>query len=430
MSETGFVTAGIQRGGDITKYLNPLWTINLIRAIAIALIVFFAGPYIAKFYHAENLVLPIRFGGVFVLLYQLENIGQAFFSQNLDFQKIFIRNLIKTCVYAVVTVAAAMIWRSYLALFVGTIALYASEMISTYFLHPFRPRLSFAFRELKELTRYSKWVSGQIILDRTYGFLENSIIARSTNPHHMGLYTKAKTIGGIGPGFLSSAITMVSFVAYAKLKDEPEKIRDGLRKTFDVIFAFMIPAVALILIGGGKIILVFMGEAWLPMLGALRVFIIYFVLQSIVEISYRLFAGIGFPDKKVKLDTVKLLLTIGLLLFLTPRYVATGSALALLLGIVPTYVLSTHSLVRLTIATYADIYSRLIVPLLVTITLSIPVIILKPAIVALPPLLILLIASGIGSIYYSILYLLWRYAKLGPYPTAQLIIWYLRQKRD
>lgn len=420
-SETGFASAAIQKGGDVVKYLNPIWTLNVLRGLGIAIGIAVLAPLIARFYNIEAYIWPIRFGGLIILVHQCTNIGEIWFTKDMDFKKIFLRNTTRTIAYAIVSIGLAVIYRSYWALLIGNLAMQITETVATYILHPYRPRFSFNFRILRELTGFSKWIMGQTLIDQIYGFTENSVVARVTNVTSVGLYTKAKNLGSVGPGFIASILSLVAFPAFARIKESPEKVREGLKKSLDLLFVVTAPTIVLLIAAGGKLVLILLGQPWLPITNALRVFVVYFTISNLIDVSHKALSGLGYPDKKVKFDSIKIPLSIALIIFATPRFGITGTAGALLIGLLPILFLSLHALASNTELTYRNIAIRIGFPLSVALLLLAPLILWKEAILR-SPLLVL----GILTLFYLLLYVLiiifvgkkWGY---GPYNTILLI---------
>lgn len=420
-SEHGLATAAIQRGGDIVKYFNPIWTLNILRGIGIAAIMVILAPLIARFYNIEAYAWPIAFSGLIILIRQCGNVGEIWFTKNMDFKKVFQRNTARTIVYALVSIALAFITRSYWALLLGQLAMQVAETIATYVLQPYRPRLSFRFGVLKELLAFSKWIFGQTVVDQIYGFTENSIVARVTNVASVGLYTKAKSLGSIGPGFVSSIISMIAFPAFARIKDSPEKVREGIKKSFDLLFVVTMPLIVFMIAAGGKIVLILLGEPWLPMTNALRIFVVYFTIFNLADISYKALSGIGHPDLKVKFDTVKIPLSIVLLLVATPRWGATGAAAALLAGFLPVLLLSLRALVTYTTVSAWNILIRAAFPLLVSVAILLPLVVWKEAVLNLSIFWLVAIAITAMSLYALVIAGVGKKFGRGPYGTLLLI---------
>lgn len=426
VSETGLSIAALQRGGNIYPYLDQIWTIGVIRGAVIALATFLGAPFIAHYLHAETATIAISLGGLIVLIYNFSNIGVIFFSKDLDFKKVFIRNISRDAAYTAVAVIIAFFYRSYWSLFIATIVSYAVQTIATYVLHPYRPKISVQFRRLKDLVGYSKWVVWQRWLDEIYGFLEPAVVARTTNISATGLYAKAKNMAAAAPGMLSPILNLVGFAAYAKIKDSPEKVRDGFLKSLDILFFFLVPVTTLIMFAGGKLILIFLGDQWLPMANTFRILLLFYLVSSIIDLSCVLLGALGFPDKKVKFDLIKMPLTIFLIIYLTITYGIVGAAAALLIGTLPIIVLVVHQLVKLTRLSYRDMVNTLWVPLALSFILIIPAFVLRDQLLQWSTTQLLLITPLPVMGYLLGIWAMGYYRGYGPWSTIRTIIATLR----
>lgn len=429
ISEPGFARATIQREGSVDQYLDAIWTIRILKSIGIAILVWILSPWIGALFHADAYVTAIRLGGLFIVIQNVGNIGEIYFFKNLDFKKLVFRNIAKQFAYVFTAVSTALITPSYWALFAGMTALYSVEALSTYILHPYRPRLSFRFRNLIDLVPFGKWVMGQGIVDQVYGFLENATVGYVTNVTSVGFYTKAKSLAGVVPGFLTAVISVVSFPVYAKLRDEPQKLRDGMMKSFHLIWFFTIPAIVLFWSVGGKLILMVLGSRWLPMTETLRLFLIYFGLGTGIDVSFKLLSGIGQPDKEVKLTIIKTIVTLGLLFVLTPKFGIVGTASALVIGLLPSVLLTLRYLKRYVGLTTQDVLSTMTLPLTVSIIIFLlPVLFFRSYLMTIPDLpLIGLAVLGI-SLYLVFVFEVGKHYRVGPYETIKVILRHIQPK--
>lgn len=421
-TDTGFSAAIIQKEGDIKHYLDPIWTIGIIKSIIILIITFITGPFVAKYFQTETTTLAIQLGGIFIVIQNLSNIGETYLFKELDFKKIMIRNILKDATYIIVGICIVIIWKSYWALFFATMASYITQTISTYFLQSYRPKISFSFHKLKDLINYSKWIIGQGWLNRLYSFLETSIIARLTNPASLGLYGKAKNMASVIPGFIGPTIRMISFPAYSKIQNNTEKINEGLIKSLQIICFLLVPATALIIFGAEKIILILLNKDWIQMTSILQIMLIYYFFSTIAETANSIFNAVGHPEKQVKIDTLKTLVTIPLIFFLTSQFGIVGTGLALVTGILPVVILNIYSIMQLTKIHLLDILSTLTTPLISTILIAIPAIVYKTYLLQMSPPLLLLSVILAGILYLFIIYFTDKLWNKGPYKTIMLII--------
>lgn len=428
-TDTGFSAAIIQKEGDIKPYLNPIWTIGIMKSLLILVITFVSGPYVASYFQSETVTLAIQLGGIFIVIQNLSNIGETYLFKELDFKKIVIRNVLKDFAYIVTGICFVLIWPSYWALFFATVASYITQTVSTYFLQTYRPKLSFKFQGLKSLVRYSKWVIGQGWIDRLYGFFETSIVARLTNINSLGLFSKAKNMASVIPGFIGPTIRMVSFPAYSKIQENTEKINEGLIKSLQVMCFLLVPTTTLLILAADQIILILLNKNWIEMTPILQIMLIYYFFGSINDALGSIFNAVGKPEKQVKIDSFKMILTIPLIYFLTIKYGIIGASLALAVSILPVAILNIYSIIRLTKVRLLDIMGTIVTPLGSTIIIAIPAIIYKKYILQMPLTILLPLLTLEVIIYLAIIYFTDRFWGRGPFKTIMLIIKHTARKK-
>lgn len=422
VTETGLSTAVIQKEGHIEKYLNPIWSIGVSKSIVIVIIMIVGGSYIAQFLNVPQAATAVRLGGFFILLQNFSNIAEIYFFKDIDMKKIFIRNVVREVSYIVVAIISVFFFKSYWTLMFATFVAYSSQTISTYFLHPYRPKLTLNWTSLKELFGYSKWIVGREWLNQGYGAAESAIVSKLTGVDNMGIFSKGKNIAAIVPGFLSSIITNISFPAYARIKDSKEKICDALLKSFDILFFISIPAIFLLILAGNRLVLIFLGSPWLAMVNVMRIFIIFFVINNIMEIGLTLFEAMGVPGKSLKFDMLRLPLTILLVAVFTTMYGIEGAALAIFIGSAPAMALIPYHIKKLTGLTYTALFQTTLVPFLLCLLLATPVLIWKTYFLHMSNLLFLSAISMIGLIYAAVTYIIGKKLHYGPYTTLQVVL--------
>jgi O-antigen/teichoic acid export membrane protein len=150
--------------------------------------------------------------------------------------------------------------------------------------------------------------------------------------------------------------------------------------------------------------------------------LIYYFFNTIAETANSIFNAIGHPEKQVKIDSFKTLITIPLIFFLTSKFGIVGTGMALVIGILPIVILNIYSIIQLTKIRLLDILGTIITPLIGTVMIAAPAIIYKTYLLqmSLPLLLSSVILAGI--LYLSIIYSTDKLLDKGPYKTIMLII--------
>lgn len=311
----GFGKALLQRSGDIEAYLDSAWTFSLGKSIGVFLLIFFGAPFITEFFHVQEAAGIIRWSGILVVIGALANSREIYFFKRLDFQKIFWRDVISQIVYMGVAIGWALyIDASAWALFAGHVSRYIAGTVMSYVLYPHWQRMSFAFRKLKDLWWYSKWVVGQNIVGYILGIIDSAFVGRFLNPTSLGIYAKARDLVYAPVSPIMNIVSRVGFLAYARVQDKHAKIQEGFLKTFDIVLAFTLPLFLVLLAEGGLIVQVLLGSKWMAIIVPLKILSLGIIFSSLAAITRPVFDALGRPGINVKLDMLQLVtLVIGII---------------------------------------------------------------------------------------------------------------------
>jgi PST family polysaccharide transporter/lipopolysaccharide exporter len=411
-----------KKEGEETPYLNVVWTFNFLRYTSLFCIVFFTAPLIAGFFHSQDAILLFQMSGVYLFFQGLTNIGQIYFFRNLDFKKVFLRDLAMYGTNAVVTLWTAYIFRSYWAILFGSVAGILVAAISTYFLNSYRPRFDFTFSKLKPLIPYSQWVFGQGLINRLSQTIENVLIGRFADTTAIGLYGKAQTLATAPISPLGNIIGKIGFSALVSVQDSKERVREGFHKSFDLSATIALAFLVAIFVGGHQLVLIILGSNWVGITPFLKILTTTAALDAlIIVIAGTIMNALNEPRLLFRLNTLSLLCLTLLLVVLIPTYGTMGAAIALLVSSVITnsYALVLiHRLVapnwRRASETLAIIIAALLLPLsLGTYLLRFPALN--------QPLGFLCLVVLMGCIYGGIIIGAGIFLKKGPYGTLLLI---------
>lgn len=422
ISDTGLGAAVINYRGDIHRFLNSVWTIHILKSVVIALLIWVAGPYIAKFYHAESARLAISLGGIFIVILNASNIGEAYLLRDLAFHKITIRDTARDIAYITGALVSVYWLPSYWALFIGTLCSYLTQALSTYILHPYRPRLSFTWAPLKELTTYGSHIAGQNIFQKLYAFIEVTVVNTFTDANALGLFTRAKSAASIAPGFVGSMIRRISFPAYSRLKDDLDKVNEGVKKSLDMITFFLAPITIFMIIFSQKIILFLLGAEWVGMVPLFQLFLLYFFISSINDITQPITNALERPGLQTILEAIRLVIVTLCIIPLTRSWDTLGATLAITITSIPLTILAIYWLHKLTHIKYRVIVQALSVPLGMATLVSLPLLYWHEWISQQPMYIFLGIVSGAGVAYLIGIYCLGIWRTYGPYPTILLVL--------
>ncbi len=416
-----FDTAALQ-SGNMRRYLNVIWTFNILRSGVICICIFIGAHWIAAFYKIEDFESVVRLGGLAILIQSFGNIGQTYFFIDMDFKKVFLRDMVTSVSYAIVALSIAWVTHSFVALFIaGVMSMFCVTLVS-YALHPYRPRLDFNFKLLGELRSFSQWMYGQSAVEQISVAIQNSIIGRSTSPTSLALFMKAKVLSDAPTVPITNFIGKVSFSSYLHLQNASSYLAEGVAKTVDLIATIALPYLVLVLCAGHTLVLIVLGESWTEMTPLLQILVISASLKALMNsLAPSMFNAIGKPKIQFLNASVQALtLTIGMLL-LVPPFGAMGAAYTVLASVSITAAViffQLHTHIHLNIP---RIFSSISVSLLASCA---PLLIARyglmfPFFKTIPGFLILLLISG--CVYLGGIVLMGHFFSKGPFKTLKLI---------
>ena len=372
LTALAFDTALTQKPkGDERQYLHVVWTLNFLRSVVVAIIIFFSSFLVVKFFHIPDALLLFQLSALPVLFQGMTSIGQIYFFRELDFKKVFIRDLANYATAAILTVLLALSFHSYWAIFIGNTAGIFMAGVMTYVLNPYRPHLDLKFAKLKPLLTYSEWIFGQALSVRLTQTLEDTLVGHFTTTTNVGNFSKAKSLAYAPTSPLSNIISKIGFSALVATGGSLPHVHEGFHKSFDIAVLVAIPFIVVIWLAGDTLVYIVLGKAWMGIVPLLKILVIVSALNTCVQsIAGMTFNAINKPQYFFRLSALSLASAIIFLPYLVTTRGINGAALSLLISAI---IVNCYALYLLRI-TITPVFSRIIETTLVTLGVaSIPI---------------------------------------------------------
>ncbi|MDH3348938.1 MAG: lipopolysaccharide biosynthesis protein [Desulfobulbaceae bacterium] len=359
-STTGFDAALIHKKENIRTYLDSAWTVTFLKGFIIFLITFFCAPYLATFFNEPKLPPILQTIGFVILLRSSTNIGIVYFTKEFSFNKLYTYNLIGTALDFSVAVVCALIFRNVWALILGILAGEIAKLISSFVLHPYRPRFHIDIEKTKELFGYGKWVfmSNYLIFFLTQG--KDLYVAKVLGTIPLGFYQLAYKISNLTSTEISQVIVQVTFPAYSKLQNDVERTNRSFFKVLIINSIMTFPISFFLITAAHEFITIFLSEKWLPIETAMQILCLHGLINSYNGIVGAIFQGTGSP-KTITLGSALQLITLALLINpLSSRFGFTGTAMAITVSSLFIMTYLTAKLKNTIHCSFSDIYRAII----------------------------------------------------------------------
>ena len=235
VSAFGFDMTLIQKQTKERRDWDTAWTFDILVGIGLAVVMVVAAGPVASFFNEPALVDVIRVLAIGSAAQGFQNIGLVAFRTEMRFDREFKFLTAKKLIGFAITIPLAIWLDSYWALVIGQTAGRFGSTALSYWVHPYRPRLSLAAS--RELFHFSKWL---LIINGISYLKERSsdwVIGRIAGPASLGAFNMSYELTSMPSTELVAPINRAVFPAYAKLASEGQ---GALRREYLSVIAVIV----------------------------------------------------------------------------------------------------------------------------------------------------------------------------------------------
>jgi lipopolysaccharide exporter len=283
ITELSLSSALIRHAAPTREHFDAAWTLNTLRGLVLGSLFAASGSLAASIYHDPRLIGVMVALGFSVFLSGLTNPRSIMLQRDLIFWQEFVLNVSQKIVGVVVSIAIAYYYRTYWALVLGTLAMQATNVIVSYTILPFRPRVSFA--HFKELMSFSMWLTaGQIVNTLNWRF-DYLLVGKGLGMVALGHYSVGGNLAQIPTRETTSPLTKVIFPGFASIRDDRPRLAAAYQRAQSFVTAIALPAGIGAALVADPLIRLTMGEKWIPVIFVVQVLASVFALQTLGSLS-------------------------------------------------------------------------------------------------------------------------------------------------
>lgn len=394
----GIDSALIQRKeGNIDSYLDTAWVIKIGRGLGIFVIITIVAPVAAAFFNEPRVTPIIRAIAISILFKSLLNPAIIYFRKDLEFHKQFTYKISGALCNFVIAVVAAVYLQNVWALVYGILAGSFVQLVMSHRLSGRRPSLDFDYSRAKDLLGFGKWIWATTVVVFLATSGDDAFVGWYLGAGALGLYQVAFRLANAPASEVAGVISKVMFPAYSKLQDDTDRLRNAFLKTIRVTFLIGIPTAGGIILIAPEFTSAVLGEEWRPMITAMQIIAFGGILRAIVGTGGVLFKAYDLPNWSFFLNLVRAVVIFGTIWPLTEMMGIAGTAISISGGIavtLPIWFYKSREITGLPIAKYGEAIG---IPLLGTVIMAGPVIMVKN-----PDVLSLSLAVCTGVLVYSV----------------------------
>lgn len=279
MTDLSLSAALVRHAAPSRSHFDTAWTLNAIRGLTLGALFAAAGFPAARLYDDPRLVAVMAALGVSVFMSGLTNPRLIMLQRQLVFRQEVVLNVLQKLTGVLASVSVAYLYNSYWALVIGALAMQATNVIGSYTILPFRPRITFL--HLKELLSFSIWLTaGQIINTLNWRF-DYLLIGKVLGRTSLGYYSVGSNLAIIPTRETTSPLRRVIFPGFSTIQNNRLRLAAAYQRAQSLITAVALPAGIGAALIADPLVRLTMGQKWEPAIFVVQALASVYALQTL-----------------------------------------------------------------------------------------------------------------------------------------------------
>ena len=266
----GLGSALVQKKDASQTDFNTVFFLSMAFAATLYTALFFAAPFIARFYGIPELKAMLRVLAFVLVFHSLNGVQGVELKRKMLFKLAFKISWVKNGLTYVTGVSLAYAGYGPWALIWATMAGEMAGAIARQLVIRWRPTATFSWSSAKTLFSFGwKMVLGSLV-SKLYGSLNSLVVGKCFLKSDLAFVSKGNHVAGILMNTVDSTISKVAFPALAKMQDAPERLRRAMRRMIKSSTFFVFPLMATLAVLAEPVIALLFGPKWMPAVPYLR----------------------------------------------------------------------------------------------------------------------------------------------------------------
>lgn len=364
--DSGFTNVLIQKKDRTEVDYSTVFYFNIIIALLFYCILFVSAPLIAKFYNMPDLILVMRVMALSLIILSFSAVHKTKLTIEINFKIQSKITLIAAGISGIIGVGIAYLGYGVWALVYQSIL---NAMLTTILFNCFyrwKPLKTFSMKSFKRLFSFGSKLLVSGLIHTVYYNLYGIVIGKRFSAAELGYYTRAEQFAILPSYNLSAIITRVTFPILSSIQDDNERLASTYRKYIRLSSYLIFPLMVGLASLANPLVDLFLTEKWNGTVALLQILCFDWMFDHLSGINLNLLYVKGRSDLALRLEIIKKIIAITILLASIPLGIIGMCLGRVLYSLIATYANTyyTNSLIGLSFRTQLkDIIPYLILSL-------------------------------------------------------------------
>jgi len=317
--DCGFGKALVQKKNATQVDYNSVFYLSLVMAFILYAVLFFASPWVAEFYKIPELKTMLRILALSLIFHSINGVQNVELNRKMLFHLSFRISWVRSVISAVTGISFALAGYGAWTLVWSSLAGGVAGVIARQLVIRWRPTLAFSWDSVRGLYRFGWKVATSSLLDKIYSNLQALVVGKVYTRADLAFVNKGRHIPFLLSNTTTDSLRRVSFPALSRLQDDPEKLRNAMRRMIRCSTFCVFPLLVILGVLAHPVVKLLWGDQWLPCVPYLQIVCFSVCLRQFDVINLQGIMARGRSDIVMKLTVVRRLLSL-VVMAVTLRY--------------------------------------------------------------------------------------------------------------
>ncbi|MBE9209871.1 lipopolysaccharide biosynthesis protein [Nostoc sp. LEGE 06077] len=303
--DQGFSQAIIQREKLEPEHLDTAFWTNLGISGILTILTIACSSLVANLFKEPQLASIICWLSLNLLLNAFNSVQDTIFQRQLAFKILATRSLVTTVTGGVVGITMSFMGYGVWSLVGQQLSISLVRILIIWKISEWRPKFRFSPRHFKELFSFGVNIMGISLFNFFTRRSDDFLIGYFLGSTALGYYTVAYRILSILTDLLTSVISKVSLPTFARLQQEPERLKNALYQAIELSSLITFPGFLATVALAPEIVQVVFGDKWTPSIPVIQVLNLIGILYAYFYFNGSVIMALGKPSWKLALDGVQ-----------------------------------------------------------------------------------------------------------------------------
>lgn len=358
---SGFSDVLVQKKEHDDRLCAQVLTIAVAFNTMLFLVLFLSAESFAQWYDTPELSQVIKVLSVNILLVSLTVVPAGMLKRDMNFKRLSIIQLIQAATNSIVTLILALLGYAYWSIAMGSLCATIMFALLLNFVTRAPLKLTVSFVGFKEYFKFGFYTITNRVLNFIFQKSDSLIIGKVLGVSPLGLYSAGSQLANLPLEKVAQSLNQVSFVGYAKVKDDPKAIAHYYLQSSKMLAVMVFPVFWGMASIAEPLISLFLGEKWVGAAVVFQMLALVMPFRIYQLATHSAVAGIGHPKFNTK-NLIALCVVIPLSILIGLKWGLAGAATGWSCGYLCFFVWMTHRTMKFLGVVYTDFIKSLWLP--------------------------------------------------------------------